>query len=428
MGTPLLLVENLFSRTQFPLHTVSANEEATNHEAFRVADGRRSPLDYWTPTTANNQAYVYVTSNQITNDNGFESGTGHAGTENASMAQDATQHHSGTKSLKVTTTNVSGSGVYFRSAAASTAAYPVSAGKTYAFSVWAIGPTAVGKTLTLRVLWYDAAGINISVSTNTNFSLTASWVQQNYTLTAPATAVLATPDVVTDSVEGIFDFFLDDVSFGRSFTPDTIFLDRGHNLAGVASVKYQSSNEGTSWTDVQTVTISSVASTDLTATNGASTEEGAWGKTFTGTAGTWHRLLVPAMGTGLRPVVVGLTLGTAYQPSFFYNPFNEDRKSLGGNSTVSEWGWHGNGPRPRIRQGELNLKLADATDYTNARYHLDQLYAAGRPMWTCFDRTQADRTFLSRFPDNGVLDLGFGRDWFPRSGSVPYEEWEPKRP
>lgn len=58
MGAPFFFVENLFSIAQFPLHVVSGNEEPAGNEAFRVADGRRSPLDAWTSITLNAAAYV----------------------------------------------------------------------------------------------------------------------------------------------------------------------------------------------------------------------------------------------------------------------------------------------------------------------------------------------------------------------------------
>lgn len=61
MGAPVFLADSLFSKMQYPSHTIVANEAAAGFEAFRVADGRRSPFDYWTPTTANASANVKVT-------------------------------------------------------------------------------------------------------------------------------------------------------------------------------------------------------------------------------------------------------------------------------------------------------------------------------------------------------------------------------
>src|SRR3990167_11293764 len=58
MGSPAYLVQNYFSDVAFPTHTISAEEEATGYEAWRVADGRRSPADHWKPTTPNSQTWV----------------------------------------------------------------------------------------------------------------------------------------------------------------------------------------------------------------------------------------------------------------------------------------------------------------------------------------------------------------------------------
>lgn len=62
---PLCLVENLGSLVQFPTHTFVGDEEAASHEAFRVADGRRSPFDYWTGITANQQRILTWTCDRV---------------------------------------------------------------------------------------------------------------------------------------------------------------------------------------------------------------------------------------------------------------------------------------------------------------------------------------------------------------------------
>lgn len=53
MGLPFFGVENVFSVRQFRAHVITADEEDAGREAFRVADGRRSKLDFWAPTTPN---------------------------------------------------------------------------------------------------------------------------------------------------------------------------------------------------------------------------------------------------------------------------------------------------------------------------------------------------------------------------------------
>ncbi len=62
---PIFLVENFYSKLQFPDHTISAEEEATDNEAFRVANGRRSARDKWAPTTLNSASYVDAACDRI---------------------------------------------------------------------------------------------------------------------------------------------------------------------------------------------------------------------------------------------------------------------------------------------------------------------------------------------------------------------------
>lgn len=60
MQTPVFCTDNLFDDLLYTGHTVTANEEAGGKEVWHVANNRRSPSDYWTPTTANNAAWVRV--------------------------------------------------------------------------------------------------------------------------------------------------------------------------------------------------------------------------------------------------------------------------------------------------------------------------------------------------------------------------------
>lgn len=64
MGKPRFFAENFFHPLAFPGHTVSANEEATGQEAFRVGNYRRSAADHWRPTTDNSSAWIKVQCDQ----------------------------------------------------------------------------------------------------------------------------------------------------------------------------------------------------------------------------------------------------------------------------------------------------------------------------------------------------------------------------
>lgn len=69
MGKPLFLVDNLFNGgfpgSQYPNNTITAEEELTNHEVFHLANGRRSPLDFWASTTANSDTWAEAKGNRI---------------------------------------------------------------------------------------------------------------------------------------------------------------------------------------------------------------------------------------------------------------------------------------------------------------------------------------------------------------------------
>lgn len=65
MGMPLILVENFFNTVMFTGHTVSADEEASGYEAFRVGTGRRSAQNRWQPETADADHEVYVDCDQL---------------------------------------------------------------------------------------------------------------------------------------------------------------------------------------------------------------------------------------------------------------------------------------------------------------------------------------------------------------------------
>lgn len=59
-GRPFFLVENLLSTVQFPTHVLSASSEAAGAAVWRVADGRRSQRDRWTPGATNVEAWLRI--------------------------------------------------------------------------------------------------------------------------------------------------------------------------------------------------------------------------------------------------------------------------------------------------------------------------------------------------------------------------------
>jgi len=56
----LWLCQNLFDDLQFSGHTLTASTSPTGGEAYRVATGRRSAIDAWTPAAQNSTQWVMV--------------------------------------------------------------------------------------------------------------------------------------------------------------------------------------------------------------------------------------------------------------------------------------------------------------------------------------------------------------------------------
>ena len=77
MSRAAVLVENLFSAIAYPLHVVAADEQATGHEAFRIANGRRSAFDYYESITANAQRIIKITCDRVRSANGCALDRGH---------------------------------------------------------------------------------------------------------------------------------------------------------------------------------------------------------------------------------------------------------------------------------------------------------------------------------------------------------------
>lgn len=60
MAAPRYLVENFFNPIMFPRHSHTSSTAVAGREDWRVGTARRSVENYWTPSTANLEAYVGV--------------------------------------------------------------------------------------------------------------------------------------------------------------------------------------------------------------------------------------------------------------------------------------------------------------------------------------------------------------------------------
>ncbi len=192
---------------------------------------------------------------------------------------------------------------------------------------------------------------------------------------------------------------------------NALFLDRGHNLAGFP-VSLLGSQDGATFVTVVNATIPTVTGGILAGANGVLTEEGAWAISFPLVGGgapgyTYWRFNVPAMGTGLQPNIVGLHLGMAYQPLALYRPFSEHSSLLAAQEIVSSIGWRGRGPRAFTQTSTLNLRAdVDDFEYLRARFTIEEVFGAGRPMWVIQDQERATEAFYGIRP---LGEQGYGR-------------------
>jgi len=220
------------------------------------------------------------------------------------------------------------------------------------------------------------------------------------------------------------------VTCDRVRAANTLALDRGHNLAGVALSVIGSNDNFTTYRAVWQGTVPTAITSpgDLDNTNGVVTEEGAFLVRFPTDAYTYWSLEIPALGAGILPQVVGAWLGLAWQPDFLGNDWGEDQCELVCQEQSSDLGWVGRTyPQPR-RNGSLVFQLTDYWSYELARYHVQgHFLARGRPMWIVMDRSQAERAVLAEFMP-GTNGLRYRRGWGFRSGDIGWREHEPRRP
>lgn len=179
---------------------------------------------------------------------------------------------------------------------------------------------------------------------------------------------------------------------------DMLVLDRGHNLAGFP-VQLQGSNDGSSFATLVNATIPTATGGLLTGANGCLTEEGAWVIAFTFGAFAYWRFNIPAMGSGLQPNVAGLQFGMSYQPLALYRPYSEHSTQFSAQEVVTPAGWRGRGQRAFVGSATLNLRAdVDDFEYLRARFTIEEVFGAGRPMWVVQDQERPTEAYMAIRP------------------------------
>ena len=211
---------------------------------------------------------------------------------------------------------------------------------------------------------------------------------------------------------------------------DMLVLDRGHNLAG-KTVSLILSNQSsfaastTLWSF--TVPTRSQYGSRLNGPPGAYTEEGAWLYRWVTAAAKYWRFQVSAMGSGLKPKIVGLNLGLSYRPTRAPTlPWDDESRQLDFQQVQSDTLWVGSNRKSQRRVfGPWAMRMRDDNEYTKVRRHIHELYWRGEFMWVVPDEDQAERALLA-FAEPGVYSAGFDGEYPQRTLVLSGSEHQPK--
>lgn len=205
-----------------------------------------------------------------------------------------------------------------------------------------------------------------------------------------------------------------------------LIIDRNGNHAGMRFILARSS-DGAAWTDIVDSTTPSSASGTPAGTNGCTTTEGAWWKTFTEVTYRYYRITSKAMGAGIVAQLGGVWLGQAWMSAnqVIVSPYDDESVEMSSEVVTSPAGWRGRSRIARPRTAVLPLRPADATDEANIRTHVFEPMSQGIPAWICWQRTtEPTRLVLATAPD-GVQTFARTPDWYLRQYYVPYIEEQP---
>lgn len=141
----------------------------------------------------------------------------------STLAWSNAQAHSGTRSIKVTTANLAASGVRITRRHLPPEpyldGYAGTPGRDYTQSIWVYAPAgSVGKTLTMVLGCTDGIGGGLTPSPQVDQVLVLGWQLFTVNGAAPAGTVTIEPYVFTKTAQGVFDFYVDDVTLAPTGT------------------------------------------------------------------------------------------------------------------------------------------------------------------------------------------------------------------
>jgi hypothetical protein len=159
-------------------------------------------------------------------------------------------------------------------------------------------------------------------------------------------------------------FLAVDLGSGNTGNVDSVWFDRGHNLA-TRQVEVDYSDNGSAWTALVTLTFpaATVVGGDPTLTTLSQTEEGSNYALFTqaGAAHRYWRILF--LGSAFQPIVLGVILGLRSQFLGYSRVRDEDAGNRTEIQEMSRSGYLGTDRRYGWRTFALDLNYIGATEY-----------------------------------------------------------------
>ena len=209
---------------------------------------------------------------------------------------------------------------------------------------------------------------------------------------------------------------------------DLLWIDRDHNLAG-ESVSVRVSDDGfTTYSEVGPKTVPSdpVPMSALYDGEIVMTDEGALLWWLDLQVGYEYRVVVAAMGAGLRPEIAGLSLGKLWAPEVApIKPNVMPKYNFTHGWERGELGQESSGEFGRFRSQDLQLRMASWDEYLTALYPIEECYLKGRPTVVIPDDEQAERAVLTKVPP-GAVGFEVAQGQFLPSITIPWEESQPE--
>lgn len=219
-----------------------------------------------------------------------------------------------------------------------------------------------------------------------------------------------------------------EVICNRVRSADLLVIDRESNLAGVGVELRVSQDDFTTYTTAFDVTVpaSTVANWPYLAGSPVRTWEGATVIPFDEVAGTYWRLYVDAMGSGIVPRITGLWLGKSWSPAKgpLLAGFDDESGDLSIPEVVTPALWAGTGRVARRRAPSLSHLVVDEAEWLELRYHVD-LYHRGLPMWVIPEEHSAEKSILARAP-GGAYSVPFSGNRLGRDLRLSLPEYQPR--